>query len=147
MVNRLVGIGDEAMARVSRSLTDGAATNRESVAATMSRSSRVAGLVPRLKNMAPSQDIPAHAALVRHMQVSVNQVVTFPPVINFVPSSPRTVNSWPPLVGIAPQLYSASRYTSLASISLCHITEAFQEQFTSHRVLLHPTGFVGQVAW
>ena len=72
MVNRLIGIGDEAKARVSGSLTDGQAADRKSVAVIMPRSSRVAGLVPRLQNMAPTQDIAAHAALVRHMQVSVN---------------------------------------------------------------------------
>ena len=72
MVNRLIGIGDEAKARVSGSLTDGQAADRKSVAVIMPRSSRIAGLVPRLQNMAPTQDIPAHTALVRHMQVSVN---------------------------------------------------------------------------
>ena len=71
MVNRLIGIGDEAKARVSNTLTDGKAADRKTVAVTMPRSSRVAGLVPRLQNMAPTQDIAAHAALVRHMQVSV----------------------------------------------------------------------------
>ena len=119
---RPIRIG-EAEPGVSGSLTDGKAIDRTSVAATMLRISRVAGLVPRLENMAPSQDIPAHVALVRHMQVSVNQVVTFPPVINLVPSFPRTGSSWPPLVGIAPQLYSMSGYVSSTSISLRRITE------------------------
>jgi hypothetical protein len=115
MVNRLIGIGDEAKAGVSRSLTDGKATDRKPAAAVMPRSSRVAGLVPRLQNMAPTQDIAAHAALVRHMQVSVNRVATFAPVVNHVPSSPRTANSWPPLVGIGPRLYSMLGYVSLTS--------------------------------
>ena len=84
MVNRLIGIGDEARAKVSSSLTDDKATDRKSVTAIIPRSSRVAGLVPRLQNMAPTQDIPAHAALVRHMQVSANQVVTFA-LVNHVP--------------------------------------------------------------
>ena len=70
MVNRLIGIGDEVKATVLSSLTDGKATDRKSVAVTMPRNSRVAGLVPRLQNMAPTRDIGAHAALVRHMQVS-----------------------------------------------------------------------------
>ena len=86
MVNRLIGIGDEAKARVSRSLTDGKATDRKQTeAVTMPRSSRVAGLVPRLQNMAPTQDIAAHAALVRHMQVSVKPMVTFVPAVNATP--------------------------------------------------------------
>jgi WD40 repeat protein len=47
-------------------------------------SSRVAGLVSRLQNMAPTQDIAAHVALVRHMQVNTNQVVSFTPFVNHV---------------------------------------------------------------
>ena len=85
MANRLVGIGDEARTKVSSSLTDGKAISRKLVAVTMPRSSRVAGLVPRLQNMAPTQYIAVHTALVRHMQVSVNQAVMFAPVINHVP--------------------------------------------------------------
>jgi len=85
MVNRLIGIGDEAKERVSSSLIDGKATDRKSVAIIMPRSSRVAGLVPRLQNMGPTQDIAAHTALVRHMQVSANQVTTLAPVVNHVP--------------------------------------------------------------
>jgi len=85
MVNRLVGIGDEARMRVSSFLTDGKAINRKPMAVTMPRSSQVAGLVPRLQNMAPTQDIAAHTALVRCMQVSINQVLTFAPAINHVP--------------------------------------------------------------
>jgi hypothetical protein len=86
MVNRLIGIGDEAKARVSRSLTDGKSTDRIPMTAIKPRSSRVAGLVPRLQDMAPTQDIAAHAALVRHMQVNTNQVVSFVPIVNHVPS-------------------------------------------------------------
>lgn len=37
----------------------------------MPKSSRVAGLVPKLRNMVPTQDIAAHAALVRHIEVSI----------------------------------------------------------------------------
>jgi len=85
MVNRLIGLGDEAKAKVSRSLTDGKATDRKPTeAVTMPRSSRVAGLVPRLQNMAPTQDIAAHAALVRHMQVGVKPMATLVPATNTV---------------------------------------------------------------
>lgn len=41
----------------------------------MPKSSRVAGLVPKLRNMVPTQDIAAHAALVRHIQVSGDSAV------------------------------------------------------------------------
>jgi len=86
MVNRLIGVGDEVKAKVSRSLTDGKATDRKTAGAvTMPRSSRVAGLVPRLQNMTPTQDIAAHAALVRHMQVSRRPTVAFVPIVNGVP--------------------------------------------------------------
>lgn len=105
MVNRLIGIGDEARARVSKNLTDGKTTSRKPEAISMPRSSRVAGLVPRLQNMAPTQDIAAHAALVRHMEVSVKPVLPFAPV-DCIPSSPRTASSWRPLVGIVPRSYS-----------------------------------------
>ena len=84
MVNRLIGIGDEVQAKVLISLKNGKAADRKPEAIAMPRSSRVAGLVPRLQNMAPTQDIAAHVALVRHMQASVNLVVTFVPA-NFIP--------------------------------------------------------------
>ena len=71
MVNRLIGLGDEAKAKVSISLADCKVPDRKPVEpAIKPRSSRVAGLVPKLQNMAPTQDIAAHTALVRHMQVS-----------------------------------------------------------------------------
>ena len=147
MVNRLIGVGDEARAKVSRSLTDGKVADPKSAGPVVKpRSSRVAGLVPRLQNMTPTQDIAAHAALVRHMQVSVKPVVTPASVSDNAPSSPRTESSWPPLVGIAPQLYSMLGYVTFTSTYTMKLSD-WQEQFTSHRVLLHPTGFVGQVAW
>lgn len=71
MVNRMIGLGDQAKAKVSISLKDCKASDRKPVeAAIKPKSSRVAGLVPRLQNMAATQDIAAHTALVRHMQVS-----------------------------------------------------------------------------
>jgi len=86
MVNRLIGVGDEVKAKVSRSLTDGKATDRKSTGpVTMPRSSRVAGLVPRLQNMTPTQDIAAHAALVRHMQVSVKPTSASILAVNGIP--------------------------------------------------------------
>jgi len=84
MANRLVGVGGEAEERVSSSLIDGKATDRKSVTITMPRSSRVAGLVPRLQKIGPTQDIAAHTALVRHMQVSAKKVTTLAPIIDHV---------------------------------------------------------------
>lgn len=84
MVNRLIGVGNEAKARVSETLPGGKALNRK-LEPVPPRSSRVAGLVPRLQNMAPTQDIAAHTALVRHIQVSVKLMVTFVPIINRAP--------------------------------------------------------------
>ena len=84
-MNRLIGIRGGAKERVSSSLIDSKATDRKSVAIVMPRSSRVAGLVPRLQSMGLTQDIAAHTALVRHMQVSANQVMTFALVVNHVP--------------------------------------------------------------
>ena len=72
MVNRLIGLGDEAKTKVSISPADCKVTDRKPVEVIIKpKSSRVAGLVPKLRNMAPTQDIAAHTALVRHMQVSV----------------------------------------------------------------------------
>ena len=116
MVNRLIGVGDEVKAKVSRSLTDGKAMDRKSaVPVTMPRSSRVAGLVPRLQNMTPTQDIAAHAALVRHMQVSAKLTSAFVPAVNGVLSSPQTESSWPPPVGIVPRSYSMLGYVTFIS--------------------------------
>ena len=118
MVNRLIGIGDEAKVKASRSLTDGKAGVLKSAApGIVVKSSRVAGLVSKLQNMTPTQDITAHAALVRHMQVSVNQTVTFAPITNNAPSSPRTESSWPPPVGTVPQLYSTLGYVAFTPSS------------------------------
>ena len=71
-VNRLIELGDEVKAKVSMSPNDCKVPNPKPVEAVIKpRTSRVAGLVPKLQNMAPTQDIAAHRALVRHMQVSV----------------------------------------------------------------------------
>ena len=70
MANRLIRNGDKAKAKASRSLTDGKVTDQKVEAVTMPRGSRVAGLVHRLRNMTPTNDVIAHTALVRHMQVS-----------------------------------------------------------------------------
>ena len=110
MVNRLIGLGDEAKAKVSISLTDSKVSDRKPVeTAIKPKSSRVAGLVPRLQNMGPTQDIAAHTALVRHMQVSVQSGVALVPIVDAAPSSPRTGSSWLPPAGTVPQSYSMSR--------------------------------------
>ena len=82
MVNKLIRTGDEAKAKVSISLTDDEATDREQVAV---ESSRITGLVPRLRSMTPTKDIGAHAASVRHIQASINQVMMSAPIFNYVP--------------------------------------------------------------
>lgn len=70
MVNRLIGLGDEVKAKISISITDVKVSDRKPTEAfTRPRSSRVAGFVPKLQNMSQTQDIAAHAALVRHMEV------------------------------------------------------------------------------
>ena len=103
MVNRLIGLGEQAKARVSISMADGKALDKKPAAtAIRPRSSRVAGLVPKLQNMAPTQDIAAHTALVRHMEVSETDSGVLP-VGDGVPSSHRTESSWPPQVGIVPR--------------------------------------------
>ena len=79
-MNRLIGVADEAKAKVSRSLIDGKPIDWKLAETTVKpRNSRVAKMVSRLQNITPTQDIAAHAALVRHMQVSVEPMVMFVP--------------------------------------------------------------------
>ena len=138
MVNRLIGVGDAARAHVSRSLSDGKTTDRKSAEHVMPRSSRVAGLVPKLQNMTPTQDIAAHAALVRHMQVSVNPMVPLVPSAKNAPSSPQTENSWPPPVGTAPRLYSTSGYVAFTySCAIKPSDLAGEIHFPSYAVAPH----------
>jgi hypothetical protein len=83
MVNRLIGLGDEAKAKVSISLASDKAPDRKPTESVIRpRASRVAGLVPKLQNMGPTQDIAAHAALVRHMEVSVQPTASFVPIVD-----------------------------------------------------------------
>jgi hypothetical protein len=89
MVNRLIGLGDQAKANISISLTDSKVSDRKPVEAVIKpRSSRVAGLVPKLQNMAPTQDIAAHTALVRHMEVSAQLGVPLVSVVDAFPVLP-----------------------------------------------------------
>ena len=120
MVNRLIGLGDEAKAKVSSSLTAGKAADRKPTGpVTIPRSSRVVGLVPMLQSMAPTQDIAAHTALVRHIQVSVNLMVTFELLSTVFLSSLQMGISWPHLVWIVLQLYSTSGYVAFMFFLHC----------------------------
>ena len=115
MVNRLIGLGEEAKTTVSISMADGKTPNKKpTVAAIRPRSSRVTSLVPKLQNMAPTQDIAAHTALVRHMEVSETDSGV-PPIVDDVPSSHRTESSWSPQVGIVPRSSSVLGYVTLTS--------------------------------
>ncbi|EMD35391.1 hypothetical protein CERSUDRAFT_116166 [Gelatoporia subvermispora B] len=78
----------------------------------MLRTSRVATLVPKLKSLEPTQDLPAHQALVRHLQFSPNGKLL-------------ATSSW-------------DRTSMIFRVG---------DPFTVHRILAHPQGFVGQVAW
>lgn len=50
--------------------SDGGKSRRSADHGAVMRSSRVASLIPKLKRMEATQDIPAHSALVRHIQFS-----------------------------------------------------------------------------
>ncbi|OCH89316.1 WD40 repeat-like protein [Obba rivulosa] len=78
----------------------------------MLRTSRVATLVPKLKSLEPTQDLPAHQALVRHLQFSPN-----------------------------------GRFLATSSWDRTSVIFRVGDPFTVHRILAHPQGFVGQVAW
>ncbi|KAH9941858.1 WD40 repeat-like protein, partial [Epithele typhae] len=83
------------------------------------KNSRVGTLVPKLKSMHPTQMFEAHSALVRHLQFSPNG--------KFLATS-----SW-------------DRTSVIFKVGVSMISQ--HESFTSHRILAHPQGFVGQVAW
>lgn len=70
MVHRTTGFGNSPKARRMSSGNPEAPPRLDTDHVIMPRSSRVASLVPKLRNMVPTQDIAAHAALVRHIQVS-----------------------------------------------------------------------------
>ncbi|EIW78473.1 WD40 repeat-like protein [Coniophora puteana RWD-64-598 SS2] len=76
------------------------------------RSSRVATLVPKLRVLQVTQDIPAHSALVKHLQ--------------FSPSG---------------------KFLATSSWDRTSIIYRVGDPCTSHRILAHASGFVGQVAW
>lgn len=70
MVHRTTGFGNSPKARRTQSSNPDAPPRLDTDHVVMPRSSRVASLVPKLRNMVPTQDIAAHAALVRHIQVT-----------------------------------------------------------------------------
>ncbi|KAH7929049.1 WD40 repeat-like protein [Leucogyrophana mollusca] len=76
------------------------------------RGSRVATLVPKLKSLEPTQELPAHQALVRHLQFSPN-----------------------------------GKFLATSSWDKTSVIFRVGEPFTTHRLLVHVRGFIGQVAW
>ncbi|OJT12118.1 hypothetical protein TRAPUB_11343 [Trametes pubescens] len=92
------------------------------------KTSRVGTLVPKLRSLHPTQSFEAHLALVRHLQFSPNG--------KFLATSSWDRTSVIFKVGVSKSLHG------LASVPI-----GAQETFTSHRILAHPQGFVGQVAW
>ena len=68
MVNRLIGLGNEAKANALVSPVAGKVSGLKPPV--RPKSSQVAGLVLKLQNMAPTQDVAARPALVRRMKVS-----------------------------------------------------------------------------
>ncbi|KAH7927942.1 WD40 repeat-like protein [Leucogyrophana mollusca] len=76
------------------------------------RGSRVASLVPKLKTLESTQDLPAHQALVRHLQFSPN-----------------------------------GKFLATSSWDRTSVIFRVGDPFTTHRLLVHVKGFIGQVAW
>ena len=109
--NRLIVLGEDAKARVSTSLTDGNGSDQKPTAAPVKpMNSRVAGLVPKVQKLAPTQDIAAHTALVRHMEVSKTHSGVRTPVFDGVYSSHGMGSSWPLQVGIVDRSSSVLGY-------------------------------------
>ena len=68
-----------------------------------SGSPRVAGLVVRLQNIAPTQEITVAVGLLKSMQVNAQQTTILTFLIDNAPSSPRTEGSWLPPATITRQ--------------------------------------------
>ncbi|KAI0821946.1 WD40 repeat-like protein [Trametes gibbosa] len=92
------------------------------------KTSRVGTLMPKLKSLQPTQSFEAHVALVRHLQFSPNG--------KFLATSSWDRTSVIFKVGVSKVV------RGVVSVPI-----GIQETFTSHRILAHPQGFVGQVAW
>ncbi|GJE97468.1 WD40 repeat domain-containing protein [Phanerochaete sordida] len=84
----------------------------------MVRRSRVAALIPQLKQMEAWLDLSPHQALVRHLQFSPNG-----------------------------RYLATSSWDRTSVIFKIGEDLAAPEPITAHRTLAHPQGFVGQVAW
>ncbi|KAH7910198.1 hypothetical protein BJ138DRAFT_1180462 [Hygrophoropsis aurantiaca] len=76
------------------------------------RGSRILSLVPKLKGLEPTQELPAHQALVRHLEFSPN-----------------------------------GKFLATSSWDRTSVIFRVGEPFTTHRLLVHVRGFIGQVAW
>ncbi|KAI0355885.1 WD40 repeat-like protein [Trametes cingulata] len=92
------------------------------------KNSRVGTLVPKLRSLQPTQSFEAHLALVRHLQFSPNG--------KFLATSSWDRTSVIFKVGVSKNVRG-----------MVSVPTRVQETFTSHRILAHPQGFVGQVAW
>ncbi|KAI1794365.1 WD40 repeat-like protein [Ganoderma leucocontextum] len=104
---------------------------REAEPVGMLKNSRVGTLMPKLRSLQTTQSFEAHSALVRHLQ--------FSPSGKFLATSSWDRTSVIFKVGVSIPTSSVG--------SLLSKHDPLQEQFTSHRILAHPQGFVGQVAW
>ncbi|RPD69485.1 WD40 repeat-like protein [Lentinus tigrinus ALCF2SS1-7] len=102
---------------------------RETEPVGLLKNSRVGTLMPKLKSLHPTQSFEAHSALVRHLQFSPNG--------KFLATS-----SWDRTSVIFKVGVSIVESLLHGAVRTCS-----QETFTSHRILAHPQGFVGQVAW
>ncbi|KAF9457745.1 hypothetical protein BDZ94DRAFT_1326045 [Collybia nuda] len=74
--------------------------------------SRVADLIPKVKDLETTQDIDAHQALVKHLQFSPD-----------------------------------GKFLATSSWDRTSVIFRVEDPVVTHRILAHPQGFVGQVAW
>ncbi|KIJ11156.1 hypothetical protein PAXINDRAFT_157371 [Paxillus involutus ATCC 200175] len=97
--------------------------------------SRLVSLVTKLRSLSTAQDILAHSALVRHLK--------FSPDGKFLATSSwdRTTIIFKVAVGNPEHVYVSGHVSDH-----CQHT-VFQQPLVQHRILAHPSGFVGQVAW
>lgn len=95
----------------------------------IARSARVGSLVPKLKQMEPVRDLVGHAALVKHLQFSPDGQLL-------------ATSSWDRTSLICEYFFELVVPCPLITYLSVRVGDP-----EPHRVLAHPQGFVGQVAW
>ncbi|KAI0346640.1 WD40 repeat-like protein [Trametopsis cervina] len=116
---------------LQRTMSSGARTSGEMAYSSMLRSSRLASLIAKLKKMEVTQELAPHKALVRHLQFSPNGKLLATSRFAFLSNIERR----------------CALPTRCSSWDRTSVILRVDEPNMPPRILAHPQGFVGQVAW